>query len=126
VIGNLHYPTNKVRVRAEYLDKPSAIADELRLREAQRQALGTASEAPRRSVGLSSVARLFDVKEHWVALGCAASLVLLALSRLAHPKDHPRVLILYLGLVVTVAASAWFGALVGLYTASFRSVGAPS
>jgi hypothetical protein len=71
---------------------------------------------------LSPVARLFDIKEHWVAIGVAASLLLLVLSRRAHPKDHPRVLALYLGLSIAQCGAAWFGAIVGLVTASFRSV----
>jgi hypothetical protein len=41
----------------------------------------------------------------------------------AHPKEHPRVLPLYIGLAMLVCACAWFGAIVGLVTASFRAVG---
>jgi hypothetical protein len=99
VLGNLLYPTYKVRVRAEYFDAPSMIVH-----------------------GLPSVARLFDIKEHWVALGCMASVALFILSRRAHPKDHPHVVRLYFALSMFVCASAWFGALVGLVTASYRSV----
>jgi hypothetical protein len=58
-----------------------------------------------------------------VALGLAGSIALLVLSRKAHPKDHPRVLPLYLGLAMAVCATAWFGAIVGLVVASYRSVG---
>jgi hypothetical protein len=128
ILGNLLYPTYKVRVRAEYLDNPPAVAEEARLRDTQRQAVTTSAASaaavdlpPRRS--LSSVARAFDIKEHWVALGCAASLLLLALSRLSHPQRHPQVLALYLGLSVAQCSAAWFGAVVGLWTASVRSVG---
>ena len=126
VVGNLLYPTYKVRVRAEYFDNPSAIAAEARLRVQARQAVGLKTGAPTLQTGasLSTVARAFDIKENWVALGAAASVILLLLSRLAHPKDHPQVMPLYLGLVMFVCATAWFGALVGLVTASFRSVGA--
>jgi hypothetical protein len=125
VLGNFLYPTYKVRVRAEYFDNPPAIADEIKLRAAQRQLVGLKAAAPIASPapGLSAVARAFDIKEHWAALGAIASLALLALSRRAHPKDHPRVLVLYLGLAMLVCATAWFGAIVGLVTASFRSVG---
>lgn len=99
VLGNLLYPTYKVRVRAEYFDTPAMVAH-----------------------GLAAVARVFDIKEHWVALGCAVSLVLLLLSRRAHPKDHPQVTRLYIGLSMFVCASAWFGAIVGLVTASYKSL----
>jgi hypothetical protein len=124
VVGNCLYPTYKVRVRAEYFDNPSAIAEEARLRAEQHKAIGLAPEAPAGVAGgLSPIARLFDIKEHWVALGCAASLLLLLLSRRAHPKDHPRVLVLYLGLSLIACSTAWFGAIIGLLTASYRSVG---
>src|SRR5579871_3575127 len=97
VVGNLLYPTYKVRVRAEYFDAPTVIADELKLRASAHAATHVAERgAPMAGATLQSIARLFDIKEHWVALGCAAALLLFALSRLAHPKDHPRVLPLYL------------------------------
>jgi hypothetical protein len=122
LLGNVLYPVYKVRVRAEYLDNPAAIAEDMRLREAQRKltAPTVVAVAP---PSLSPVARLFDIKEHWVAIGCGASLLLLALSRLAHPREQPSTLVLYLGLALLVCATAWWGALVGLITASFRSVG---
>jgi hypothetical protein len=122
LVGNLLYPTYKVRVRAEFFDNPAAVADELRLREANAKLTAPLPEklAP---PSLSPIARLFDIKEHWVALGCAASLILLLLSRLAHPREQPNTLILYLGLALLVCGTAWWGAIVGLVTASFRSVG---
>jgi hypothetical protein len=126
LVGNLMYPTYKVRVRAEYLDNPAAAADDAKLRAAQHQttrAWPRPAEPRATPMPLSSVARLFDIKEHWVALGCFASVVLLALSRFAHPKDHPRVTALYLGLSAAACGAAWFGAIVGLLTASYRSVG---
>lgn len=125
VVGNLLYPTYKVRVRAEYFDNPAAIAEEAKLRSAQRQLVGIKAEAPTLAMGtsLSPVARVFDIKEHWVALGAAASVLLLLLSRRAHPKEHPRVLPLYIGLTMLVCACAWFGAIVGIVVASYRAVG---
>lgn len=127
LLGNLLYPTYKVRVRAEYLDNPAAIAAELRLRDEQHRALGLEAisdpRPARLGVGLAWVGRLFDVKEHWVAFGCVASLVLLALSRRAHPKEHPRLVPLYVGLSAAACMTAWLGAIVGLVTASYRSVG---
>jgi hypothetical protein len=122
VLGNLLYPTYKVRVRAEFFDNPAAVAEEIRLRQAQEK-LTSPAPASADLPSLSPIARLFDIKEHWVALGCAASLALLLLSRLAHPREQPTVLMLYLGLALFVCTTAWWGAIVGLITASFRSVG---
>ncbi len=119
-LGALLYPTYKVRVRAEYFDRPAAIQSESELRKAQH--LGEAA-SPDSSVSLSSVGRLFDIKEHAVALGCAASLLLLALSRFAHPQDHPLTAPLYVGLSVFVCATVWFGAIAGIVTASYRALG---
>jgi hypothetical protein len=124
VLGNLLYPTYKVRVRAEYFDNSPAIAEELKLRATQRHALATNSVAPPTPPTLTPISRLFDIKEHWVAIGCAASLLLWALSRKLHPREHPRVLTLYLGLALVQCTTAWFGAVVGLVTASYRAVGA--
>jgi hypothetical protein len=121
LVGNLLYPTYKVRVRAEFFDNPAAVAEEVRLRQAQSKL--TVAPAVSALPSLSPIARLFDIKEHWVALGCAASLLLLLLSRLAHPREQPRMLALYLGLALFGAGTAWWGAIVGLITASFRSVG---
>ena len=122
LLGNLLYPTYKVRVRAEFFDNPAAVADELRLREAQNK-LTSASPAQLTPPPLSPISRLFDIKEHWVALGCFASLLVLLLSRLAHPREQPSALVLYLGLALFACATTWWGAIVGLITASFRSVG---
>jgi hypothetical protein len=124
LLGNLLYPTYKVRVRAELFDNPAAATEEAQLRDRQHQAVGARPPAVARTP-LSRVARLFDVKEHWVALGCAASLLLLCLSRLAHPKEHPSVLPLYLGLSLFQCGAAWLGAVIGLVTASVRAVGGP-
>jgi hypothetical protein len=126
-VGNLLYPTYKVRVRAEYFDNPPAIAAEVKLRAEQHKMVGVApTPAPAVVASLSPVARMFDIKEHWVALGCAASLALWVLSRKLHPKDERRVLPLYVGLSMVQCGTAWFGAVVGLLTASFRSVGGPT
>lgn len=127
VVGNLLYPTYKVRVRAEYFDNPGAVADEVKLRDAQHKLVGVASPpTPTVVPSLSPIARLFDVKEHWVALGCAAAVALWILSRRAHPKDEPRTLWLYVGLSAFCCGSAWLGAIVGVVVASYRAVGAAS
>jgi hypothetical protein len=124
VIGNLLYPTYKVRVRAEYFDNPPAIAAEAKLRASEHRAVTETESASGTTLpDLTRVSHLFDIKEHWVALGCAASILLWILSRKAHPREHRRVLTLYLGLAAFACGAAWLGALVGLLTASYRSVG---
>lgn len=135
VLGNLLYPTYKVRVRAEYLDEPTSIAAETTVRreaaarDLARSTFGRSSVSPApatvrsRPADLGWVGRLFDVKEHWVALGCGAALALLALSRFAHPSEDRRWLVAYLGLSLLVCATAWTGAIVGLLVSTFRSVG---
>ncbi|HJZ86529.1 MAG TPA: hypothetical protein VKN99_15215 [Polyangia bacterium] len=96
-LGLLLYPTYKLHVRAEYLD--------------------------RADVGLSWVARLFDVKEMWMLVGVAIAGGLFYLSRRAHPRDQPRVAPLYLGLSVLLCLSVWGAALMGLTVVSYRGVG---
>src|SRR5262249_3747349 len=57
VIGNMLYPTYKVRVRAEYFDNPAAIAEEAKLRTTQRELVGVKASAPVvQGAALSSVA----------------------------------------------------------------------
>ncbi|HEX4460861.1 MAG TPA: hypothetical protein VIA18_22935 [Polyangia bacterium] len=127
ILGNLLYPTYKVRVRAQYFDNPSAIAAEVKLRDAGARDIGIATPPlPTTVRSLTPVAHVFDIKEHWVALGCMASIVLFILSRRAHPREQRGVLPLYLGLAAFQCGSAWLGAVVGLVTASFRAVGGPT
>ena len=126
IAGNLLYPTYKVRVRAEFFDNATAVSEEVKLRIAQHALVGMPPPpAPTVVASLSPIARLFDIKENWVALGCAASVALWILSRKLHPKDEPRVLPLYVGLSMVQCGTAWLGAVVGLVTASYRSVGGP-
>lgn len=119
LVGALLYPTYKVRVRVEYLDSTSAVAAETELRRTHATSPGPVAGKG----GLSWVGRLFDVKEHWGALGLAAALALAVLARFAHPREQPETLILYLGLSALVCATTWATALIGLLTASYRSVG---
>ncbi len=117
LLGCLVYPTYRVRVRAEYFDAPAARAAQLALStEAHHVSL--------HSPALDKVAHVFDMKEHAIALGLLCSLVLLWLSRRSDPSaiETRR---LYLGLAYGACGSTWFAALVGLYVASLRAVGAP-
>ena len=139
-LGSVLYPTYKVRVRAEYFDAPSAIAaeDSLRRAEASRLAEGRAAgltllppgaaPSPPTRAGeglpdLSWVGRLFDIKEHWAALGAGAAIALWLLAWRAHPSTDARFLAAYLGLSWLVAGTAWTGAVIGLLTAAHRAVG---
>jgi hypothetical protein len=102
-LGCAIYPTYRVRVRAEYFDaRQPGIA---------------------RPASLERAARVFDMKEHVVALAFMASVALLWLSRRSDPAD-PTVRVPYLALAWCVCLASWFGVVVGLYTASLRSVGA--
>ena len=109
--GSLLYPTYRVRVRAELLDSAAAVSREI-----------AARTSPSPSFAAPRVARLFDVKEHLVALGMFASLGLYGLSRRTSPTD-PATRLLYLSLACFCCATTWCGVVIGLYTASIRAVG---
>ncbi|HKA90387.1 MAG TPA: hypothetical protein VKE22_22145 [Haliangiales bacterium] len=120
VLGNLMYPVYKVRVRAEYFESPAAVGEDARARRAR--SLGGVTppkdgedEPPPR---LERLAHLFDIKEHIVALGLALAVAAAFLVR----GEERRGLLLFC--VAGAAACAWTGGLVGLWVASFRSVGA--
>ena len=117
LLGCLVYPTYRVRVRAEYFDAPTARAAQLALS-------AEAHHLPPTSPALDKVAHVFDMKEHAIALGLLCSLVLLWLSRRSDPSQT-ETRRLYLGLAYGACGSTWFAALVGLYVASLRAVGAP-
>ena len=112
-LGSLLYPTYRVRVRAELLDAPAAVAREVGART---------TRTPSPSLSPARVGRLFDVKEHLVALGLLASLALFWLSRRTSPTD-PDARFLYVALGSFCCATTWCGVVIGLYTASIRAVG---
>lgn len=115
-LGLMLYPTYRVRVRAEYFDNPAAIRSFTEVRTTH--ALGRLPLEPGKS--LPAVARLFDIKEHWVAVGGVASMVLWLMARKRVDRSARA---LYVGLAVLAFATGWIGALVGLYTVSHRAVG---
>jgi hypothetical protein len=119
-LGASLYPTYRVRVRAEYFDSRAAHEAVRAVDRAHRAAPGPVVAQP----ALERVARVFDIKEHLVALGLLASLALLWLSRRADPTAAPA-RPLYLGLASFACAASWAGLLIGLYTASLRAIGAP-
>lgn len=131
VAGNVMYPTYKVEVRAAYLENQNAVSNQA---NAQQNALGTiaeregtqAREAPatrdlvRRA---AAAARWFDIKEHWVALGLLASLALLLILWRWDPQtDGLDIAPIVSALTWLTASTIWFGAIVGLLTASWRAV----
>lgn len=117
LFGNLAYPIYKVRVRAEYLDDPSAVASSMRDPTPERAAAAADQTA--------KIARWFDVKEHWVAMGLALSIACAFVLRVWDPTEPGAAAVapLVLGMAVGAAATAWLGAIVGLLTSSFRALG---
>jgi hypothetical protein len=131
VAGNVMYPTYKVEVRAAYLENAPAIGAEQAVRERELERVvaregiepGPApvtADIVKRAAG---AARWFDIKEHWVSLGILVSLALLVLLRLWEPKgEATAVAPVILALGVIAAGTIWFGAIVGVLTASWRAV----
>lgn len=131
------YPTYKTRVKLEYLTSSRAVLDDhaARMRAAEdvearsegRPARALEPGAVLRATGheaerAEKVARWFDVKEHWVAigalLGLAAMVVLLRWDHRGGWRGP-------LGFIVLGAfgstAVVWLAAIIGLVTAATRS-----
>ncbi|MBA3818663.1 MAG: hypothetical protein H0X17_07200 [Deltaproteobacteria bacterium] len=129
--GNLVYPTYKVEVRTAYLENAGAIVADrtARARELERIAArdGTrpyeSTPTPEVIKQAAKVARWFDVKEHWVALGLLASLgLVLVLSFWDVRQDGRALAPIIVALAVVIAGTVWLGAIVGVLTASWRAV----
>ncbi len=129
-LGNLVYPVYKVRVRAELLDLPSAIegdaevrraaAAEIRARAGVHESVGSEEDA----APLSGVARLFDIKEHWAALGLPLLAAAVWLVFRWDPRREPSQQARWLLLSATggAAAAAWLAAIIGLYVSAVRAI----
>lgn len=114
LVGNLAYPIYKINVRNAYLDNPAAIAHEHSSRD---QAIEFAEEAAR-------VARWFDVKEHWTALGFALTIgCLLILRRWDPGQARTAITSSVFAMAAIAAATTWLAAIVGLVTSSYRAIG---
>ena len=131
VAGNVMYPTYKVEVRSAYLENAAAItaAERAKAHELDRLAAREGAETPEPTATVELVrraaqaARWFDVKEHWIALGLLVSLALiLVLWRWDPKRDGVVIAPIVMSLAVIVAATVWFGAIVGVLTASWRAV----
>ncbi len=134
LLGMALYPTYKVRVRAEYLDNPSAIsraaeeqANAARLAEARNResrrfrsgAAGTPESLPalspedREAIAIAAdrsttrgakLVRWFDVKEHWSALGIILAGSLALLLWVA-PSEKPQRPVTRIILALALASS---------------------
>ncbi|MEM9492980.1 MAG: hypothetical protein AAGC55_27775 [Myxococcota bacterium] len=148
LIGNVIYPVYKVRVRAEFLDRPTELVREYRQRSEARYQVAERYQANAERLGqpgadpavlgdgaaisvprdlpqrAAKVARWFDVKEHWVSLGMALSLACAVILTTWNPKRHGRSIAAIAFLMALGAAVAsWLGAIIGLVVASYRSIG---
>lgn len=132
VAGNVMYPTYKVEVRAAYLENAAAISADRAIRDRELERVVVREGVPpgepsvtadivRRAAG---AARWFDIKEHWISLGILVSIALLVVLRLWRPEEDQGAAIrpVVLALGVIVAGTIWFGAIVGVITASWRAV----
>lgn len=141
-LGNVVYPTYKVRVRLEYLEDSTHVAAakqmaaERRMAVAQRLAPGSPDAAmpaggvvvaPAHGAHAAAIARLFDTKEHWVALGMFLSLASAWLVRRWRADSNdvaggdptgPYLLWFAYG----AAGAAWYGGIVGALTSIWRAV----
>jgi hypothetical protein len=131
IAGNVMYPTYKVEVRAAYLENATAITASKQAHERELGKLaareGTRAPQPTATVEIvrraAQAARWFDVKEHWIALGILVSAALIVILSLWDPKRDGTVISpIVMTLAVIAAGTIWFGAIVGVLTASWRAV----
>jgi len=116
--GNMAYPTYKVRVRAAYLENPSAVEADLRERTGRPGDMDTALDTT------AKIARWFDVKEHWAAVGLMLAIACALVLRFWDPvRDGAAIAPMVFGLALGAAAIAWLAAIVGLVTSSYRAIG---
>lgn len=136
--GNAMYPTYRVRVRAEFLENPTAVATQTaaiaqaRAQLAQEPAQEPAQELDSReasraqALAAARAARWFDVKEHWLAMGLfAAAALAWLLWRWDPRRDGPDSAVIgpmAALLAVCVALTLWSGAVIGVLTSAWRAV----
>lgn len=136
LVGNLLYPTYKVRVRAQFLDNPSEITREVeaRARAARRveEIYGsgepaTEAEPPTEQPARTGakLARWFDVKEHWVVFGAILAIAVALIVRGWNPRREASAPLgaMVFWLAVGASGAAWLAALVGVVVSSYRAVG---
>lgn len=132
-LGNLLYPVYKVRVRLEFLEAPEVSRAEAELRaraqakmEMEMKSQGGEVQPPVPRLG--KIARLFDVKEHWAALGlvlAAGACVLAWVVGKKRTEGAPEPILGHALFAFSVGAAgcAWAGTVIGLVVTSYRSVG---
>jgi len=136
-VGLALYPTYKARVKLEYLTRPAMVGADVRARIESAEDLSarlegrparTASPGMLTDVELAAgkraarIARWFDVKEHWVAVGVALGLAALAVLAVWDPRRDGRGPSRFaLGAVAGTAAITWLAAIIGLLTTATRS-----
>jgi hypothetical protein len=129
--GNVMYPTYKVEVRTAYLEDADALAGDRAARQARLDDIARREGARVPQVaglreqvrGATGIARWFDIKEHWVALGILASLALVLVLGFWDPRTGGRELApVVLGLAVIVAGTLWLAAVIGVLTSAWRAV----
>lgn len=125
-LGNLIYPVYRIRVRAEYLENATAVRADVALRREAAAGRSTPAITAAPPERMAKAGRLFDVKEHWAALGLALAAAACALAWAWEPKRDGRLGgRLLVACAVGAAACAWLGGVVGLYVTSLRAVGSP-
>ena len=93
-LGMLLYPSYRVHVRGEYLDR----------------------HAP-------AFAELFDVKETYASLALVVAVALGALACTLRPAETPALVRVYAVMSLIVCAVVWFNVIAGLLVVSVRGVG---
>jgi hypothetical protein len=136
IVGNVVYPSYRVAVRAEYLDAPNAVADDMQRRAAQRARMlaehdlsdprtaGDVARAARsRAEAATAASRWFDIKEHWVALGFALLAGLTLILVVWSPKqDGDAISGMTFLMALGVGVVTWLAGIVGLLTVAWRAV----
>jgi hypothetical protein len=135
--GLVLYPTYKANVKLEYLTSSRAVLDDRAARARASEEVTARSEGrPARALDpgavlkatgheaerAEKVARWFDVKEHWVAVGALLGLAAMAMLLAWDPKrDGTGPLAFVLLGAAGTTATVWLAAIVGLVTAATRS-----
>jgi hypothetical protein len=140
VLGNVMYPTYKMRVRLAYLENPVAIASDYSRRAVDRARIeGTVVPNPEptaadsKALAAVRMARWFDVKEHLLAFGLGALAAVWIITRRWRPRpltstavtdrtDADSVALVVLGLALFAATTLWIGAIIGVLTAAWRAI----
>lgn len=92
-LGALIYPNYRYHVRARYFD-----------------------------LHLLWASQIFDIKEHWAAMGLALFVAFFLFSRELDPRTDRPVLFIYVFLSLTLTLIVWFTLVSGLLLSSYRSI----